>query len=451
MLLRHLVFIYDTNDDSNTDSLLQDDILISVYISLLCRGSVGTSEVLLSSSSIQPGSSNTIILTEAALGLDIRKESRAQKYLLLIALVYVICLFPLNVLRIVRQIVDEKYENDGHFDYSYIIIVWVAFLPTILVPWIFTHWILIGALTTNHFGRLIRQTSHRQRSAQEVAHQRRNEEAARFPEQISWPHGPVNGKSPTRRCSGLTQCAKGNERQGASNIPGPSEREMSTTGRGGHRAEHYRYNGAHSSVEPSTSQMTFEAITLNAPPQHPQQHHPQQHAQQHLTNTSHHRQSYHDQMIRKTLPDKRASLCGGGGTLGQAMAPSGNGRCHESMEQDDLRLESIQCFNQHQGRRKSIPSREEVQSVNRLRTGLCASNDQLNDSRRQSYCPGYHIRSSNTKNGREQHRSHAHNRDDLRRHSCLPHTETDRHRNLTSTKSQPSTKITEKQLRVSLY
>lgn len=349
--------------------------------------------------------------------------------------------------RIVRQIVDEKYENDGHFDYSYIIIVWVAFLPTILIPWIFTHWILIGALTTNHFGRLIRQTSQRQRSVQELAHQRRNEEAARFPEQMSWPHGPTNGISPSRRCSGLTQCAKGTERQGANNTtPGPTERELSTIGRGGHRAEHYRYNGAHSSVEPSTSQMTFEAIALTTPPQHQQK---QQHSEQLLHTTSHHRQSYHEQMMRKTLPDKRA-LCGGG-TLGQASkAANGSGRSHESEEQDHLRLESIQCFNQHQGRRKSNPSREDVQVVNKLRTGLCASNDQLNDSRRQSYCPGFHVRNSSSKNGRE-HRSHAHSRDDLRRHSCLPQTETDRHRNLTLTNSQPVTKIPDKQLRVSLY
>ncbi len=39
----------------------------------------------------------------------------------------------------------ETYDNDDHFDITYIIIVWVAFLPTLIVPWFVAHWILIGA------------------------------------------------------------------------------------------------------------------------------------------------------------------------------------------------------------------------------------------------------------------------------------------------------------------
>ena len=42
--------------------------------------------------------------------------------------------------------VTETYDNDDHFDITYIIIVWFAFLPTVIVPWFIAHWLLIGAL-----------------------------------------------------------------------------------------------------------------------------------------------------------------------------------------------------------------------------------------------------------------------------------------------------------------
>ena len=40
----------------------------------------------------------------------------------------------------------ETYDNDDHFDITYVIIVWFAFLPTVIVPWFISHWLLIGAL-----------------------------------------------------------------------------------------------------------------------------------------------------------------------------------------------------------------------------------------------------------------------------------------------------------------
>ena len=42
--------------------------------------------------------------------------------------------------------VTETYDNDDHFDITYVIIVWFAFLPTVIVPWFISHWLLIGAL-----------------------------------------------------------------------------------------------------------------------------------------------------------------------------------------------------------------------------------------------------------------------------------------------------------------
>ena len=49
-----------------------------------------------------------------------------------------------SAFRIVRQVITETYENDDEFDITYIIIVWIAFLPTLVVPWFIAHWLLIG-------------------------------------------------------------------------------------------------------------------------------------------------------------------------------------------------------------------------------------------------------------------------------------------------------------------
>jgi len=48
-------------------------------------------------------------------------------------------------------VVTETYDNDDHFDITYIIIVWFAFLPTVIVPWFIAHWLLIGALRKDRF------------------------------------------------------------------------------------------------------------------------------------------------------------------------------------------------------------------------------------------------------------------------------------------------------------
>ena len=41
----------------------------------------------------------------------------------------------------------ETYENDSHFDLTYIIFVWITFLPTVTLPWFYAHWVLIGSLS----------------------------------------------------------------------------------------------------------------------------------------------------------------------------------------------------------------------------------------------------------------------------------------------------------------
>ena len=41
----------------------------------------------------------------------------------------------------------ETYDNDAHFDLTYIICVWITFLPTVSLPWFYAHWVLIGSLS----------------------------------------------------------------------------------------------------------------------------------------------------------------------------------------------------------------------------------------------------------------------------------------------------------------
>jgi cytochrome bd-type quinol oxidase subunit 2 len=44
----------------------------------------------------------------------------------------------------VRHSVPETYENDTQFDLTYMVLVFITFLPTLILPWFYAHWILIG-------------------------------------------------------------------------------------------------------------------------------------------------------------------------------------------------------------------------------------------------------------------------------------------------------------------
>ena len=94
--------------------------------------------------------------------LDINKEKRTQKFLLLILISHFICIVPINILkyvwkeiniiyplliRMVTHSMTETYENDSHFDLTFIIFVWITFLPTVTLPWFYAHWVLIGSLS----------------------------------------------------------------------------------------------------------------------------------------------------------------------------------------------------------------------------------------------------------------------------------------------------------------
>ncbi|XP_063223079.1 uncharacterized protein LOC134531315 [Bacillus rossius redtenbacheri] len=72
--------------------------------------------------------------------LDVSKEKRTQKYLITMVTVYAICLCPLMVLRVAKLALIETYENSGHFDITFTLFVWVAFLPTCTTPCLFASW-----------------------------------------------------------------------------------------------------------------------------------------------------------------------------------------------------------------------------------------------------------------------------------------------------------------------
>ncbi|XP_030756883.1 uncharacterized protein LOC115882779 [Sitophilus oryzae] len=72
--------------------------------------------------------------------LDVTREKRTQKYLGSIITMYAICVLPLMVMRLARLALVETYENSRHFDYTYVLFVWLAFLPTCLTPPMFACW-----------------------------------------------------------------------------------------------------------------------------------------------------------------------------------------------------------------------------------------------------------------------------------------------------------------------
>ena len=77
------------------------------------------------------------------------------------------CIVPASLyyphFRIVRQVITETYQNEDHFDITFIILIWIAFLPTIVVQWFVAHWLLIGGGNTN-LNRTTSSTSRANRS-----------------------------------------------------------------------------------------------------------------------------------------------------------------------------------------------------------------------------------------------------------------------------------------------
>ncbi|KAH8386712.1 hypothetical protein KR093_002137, partial [Drosophila rubida] len=74
--------------------------------------------------------------------LDVHREKRKQRNFGSMAATQVVCLCPLMILRFARLSLEETYENQKHFDFTYLMFVWVAFLPTVIFPCIYASQIL---------------------------------------------------------------------------------------------------------------------------------------------------------------------------------------------------------------------------------------------------------------------------------------------------------------------
>ncbi|XP_075158138.1 uncharacterized protein LOC142231415 [Haematobia irritans] len=73
---------------------------------------------------------------------DVNREKRNQRNFGSMAAAQVVCLCPLMILRFARLSMEETYENQKHFDFTYLMFVWIAFLPTVIFPCIYATQIL---------------------------------------------------------------------------------------------------------------------------------------------------------------------------------------------------------------------------------------------------------------------------------------------------------------------
>merc|ERR1711962_32453 len=120
--------------------------------------------------------------------LDIHKEKRAQKFLLLILVSHFTCVLPINVLKIVRNSIGETQENDTELDLAYVVLVFVTFLPSLILPAFYSRWILIGSICKELFRiTSAREQSNRKNDPDDIFNSptmRRNSEVENFREEV---------------------------------------------------------------------------------------------------------------------------------------------------------------------------------------------------------------------------------------------------------------------------
>ncbi|XP_054708589.1 neuropeptide Y receptor type 5-like [Uloborus diversus] len=80
---------------------------------------------------------------------DWQLEKQIQDFLAWAVTSYAVCLLPLNLVRLLKHVVYETYENSFHFDMTFITVVWIASLPIITTPGIFLYWHRTGEHTSN--------------------------------------------------------------------------------------------------------------------------------------------------------------------------------------------------------------------------------------------------------------------------------------------------------------
>ncbi|XP_069177589.1 5-hydroxytryptamine receptor 1D [Procambarus clarkii] len=98
---------------------------------------------------------------------EVEREKRNQRYIASIVTAFALCMCPLMILRLVKNMVMETYDNSGHFDITYITFVWVAFLPTVTTPALYAAWKISRSTKDRlhsylHFGLRGRRSAHTQ-------------------------------------------------------------------------------------------------------------------------------------------------------------------------------------------------------------------------------------------------------------------------------------------------
>ncbi len=72
--------------------------------------------------------------------LNIQKEKRSQKYLMVMVIVFAICWCPLKILILVTHFVYETDHNASHFDVTFLTFTFFGFLSTCANPVLFASW-----------------------------------------------------------------------------------------------------------------------------------------------------------------------------------------------------------------------------------------------------------------------------------------------------------------------
>lgn len=88
--------------------------------------------------------------------IDWNLEKQMQTFLATAVAAYAVCLLPLNLVRLLKHVVYETYENSHHFDMTFVTVVWLAFVPTVTTPVIFRFFHKPGNLIASNISRYLR-------------------------------------------------------------------------------------------------------------------------------------------------------------------------------------------------------------------------------------------------------------------------------------------------------
>ena len=80
--------------------------------------------------------------------------------------------------------VTETYENDDYYDVTFVVIVFISFLPSVFMPWFFVHWILIGKIKTKGMRNILFSSVKRSNASPNVSQNRMRHRNSRQTEGI---------------------------------------------------------------------------------------------------------------------------------------------------------------------------------------------------------------------------------------------------------------------------